>query len=1132
MAILSRKWRGLAAALAGALGIYALAGFYLAPLVIQTQLWPILSQTLGGQIQANSTAFNPFRFSLAVDGASLKTPEGNPLVEIGEVVVNLDMGASLRTFSLVAKARIVQASVTLLFNKQGQSNYAFLIPKESQAAPASLQFPFLLTELTVEQGRLAVEDQSQGNGFKESFQPIDLSLANLGTGTETPAHCKLVLQGERKETLAVEGDFDLRRMALDGEAKLEGLGLAPLAKWLAPTLPPYAVRSGLLSVTGKFRVAQETGLEILAGAAWVKDLSLTDGGRPLLNAASISGQGLGFHGKAVELQTLSLESLVMQSPAPVELTSLKAQGASYQIQTGQYHAQTLSLDKAALKSPTPIEFGAINAQDLIYRGAENRVGVKSMTAAKFKLDRGSQPLVESGAVAAQDFAFNIDTGWLSLETLKLEAIELKADSPVVDKEGKARQFKVDSLTLGGLGVDLPHRSMELSLLQTSHAFLAAWRNKDGSAGVSGVPPAVWPLAQADEAPTGQRPWRVKLDRVELNDNTILLRDYNYTPPASMRLSNLNLLVKDYDSATAKPFWLGMNTALSMDGHIALEGRIKLSPLAVSLKLIVDDLSLPRFQAYLDPFVRIQVVKGTLNTHADIDYEEAAGHKLRIGGDVVVANFDSDDKRELRDFANWKTLRLDGLIFESDPQRLSIRDMTFTEPYLRTIIGPDQKFNIAENLSPPEQATPTASAKPEKQSTAAALKASSKDKQEDPLSVLIGSVNINQGNADFVDMGIKPTPFWIGIHDLNGNIRSLSSRRDAKSDLLLEGKLNQGSAVKIFGKINPFSLQAFTDITMDFNGVNLTNLSPYSAKFAGYRIEKGKVSMVLRYKLDNGQLTADNQFMLDQLELGERVESPQATTLPVRLAVSLLKDSDGKIDISLPISGDLSNPNVSIGGLLASASRELISKIVTSPLAILGGLFAGSAEDLESVRFDPGAITLAPQEKDKLAPVAKAMKRYPGLTLDIKGSADTELDRPALAEMDLARQLKNAKLIELGRKKGQNAEWDGINLSEQDYNRLFTNLYRWKNPDSPELQGLKTGEYLSGIQLEAAKRKLLAKWTVTELALRRLAQARGESIHNYLVQDQGLSEQRIYLLDVKLTQAQAREIKVMLSFSGS
>jgi outer membrane protein OmpA-like peptidoglycan-associated protein len=410
-----------------------------------------------------------------------------------------------------------------------------------------------------------------------------------------------------------------------------------------------------------------------------------------------------------------------------------------------------------------------------------------------------------------------------------------------------------------------------------------------------------------------------------------------------------------------------------------------------------------------------------------------------------------------------------------------------------------------------------------------------NKADAALAVVIGRFNIHQGDADFTDMSIKPVGFAIEIHALNGNIRSLSSRADVKSDVVLEGRLNEGSKVKIFGKINPFSYMAYTDLVMSFKDVNLTTLTPYSAKFAGYRIEKGKLSMELRYQLENGQLTAANSFVLDQLQLGERVDSPDATSLPIRLAIALLKDSDGKIDIQLPLTGDLSNPEVSVWGLLSNAAGSLLRKVIAAPFALMGSLMGSSGEELEAVAFAPGLTALTNPEKEQLAVVAKGLKDRPGISLEIKGSADAELDRPVLAEQDLSRQLKNAKQIEIGRRKGKEAEWDGIALSDEDYTRLFTNLYRWKTPDAVELQGLKPTESLSGNTLETAKHKLLENWKVSEMDLRSLAQARAESIRSYLVKDQGLPDQRIYLSDVKLTELDkkgAKEIKALLSLSGS
>ncbi len=1097
MAFTSRTWQALlwlGAGLAAAIGIYALAGFFLAPYLVQARLLPILSEQMGGQLRAERIEFNPFTLSATVDGVSLKSSEGKELAAIAEASLNLDSTASLKARALVFSGRIVQPSVNILFDPQGKPNYGFLIPKEQKETPPGKVFPFLLTGLDIVQGRLAFEDQSRGKGFKKVLSPLDLSLGNFGTAVAAPAHYTMKTLGESQEVLAVEGDLQWMRMALEGELKLQGLSLAPLAAWLAADLP-YAVGGGSLSLVLKYRYASDLGFEIPTAEAQIQQLSLTKDGKPFLDIGSVNAEGLSFQPK-----------------------------------TNQVELKSTSVEKLALKGPTPLALDSIKAQGITYEAKARRLALQSLEMAKLKLDQGDQPWVEVGSIAAMRFAFATGEGWLALERLSLATIDLKTPSPVQESEGKERQSRLDSLDLVGVAADTVKQSLNVDMIQSKHSVLAAWLNSDGSPGIVGLPKP--PATPADRKPgggtkTADKPWQVRLGRVELNDNKIALSDFSQDPPASMRLDPLNLLVKDFDSAAARPFWLGMNTGLSSNGRIALEGQAKLSPLTVNLKVYVDDLSLPPFQPYLDKAVRIRVVKGTLNTNADIDYDEGQDHKLRIGGDVAVANFASDDKSEGKDFVNWKDLRLNGLIFETAPQRLSIRDIALNGPYIRAFLDADKKFNIAENLSPP---TPAKEGKPGKNAAANSKQASP---GEPPLAVVIGVFNINQGDMDFADMTIKPINFTAEIHNLNGSIRSLSSRQDIKSDVLLNGKLNQGSAVKIFGKINPFSPKAYTDIAMTFNGVNLTTLTPYAAKFAGYRIEKGKLDTDLRYKLDNGQLTAENKFVLDQLTLGEKVESPDATSLPVSLAISLLKDSQGKIDISLPISGDLSNPDISIRSLLVGAASSLFTKLVTSPFTLLGNLAGGhSNEDLQAIIFAPGATTLSAQEKDELAVVAKVLKDRPALNLEIKGVADMRLDRPALAEQDLTRQLRNAKLIELGKKKGGNAGSEEIVLSEEDYSRLLTNLYRWKNPDSPELQALKPGAPLGGSQLENAKRKLLDKWAVSEMDLRGLAQARGESIRNYLVKDMGLPDQRIYLLDVNLGGQEAKEIKAMLSLSGS
>lgn len=387
--------------------------------------------------------------------------------------------------------------------------------------------------------------------------------------------------------------------------------------------------------------------------------------------------------------------------------------------------------------------------------------------------------------------------------------------------------------------------------------------------------------------------------------------------------------------------------------------------------------------------------------------------------------------------------------------------------------------------------------------------------------------------DFADFTLTPN-FAVEIFDLNGNIRGLSSKENAKAELLLEGHLNHNSPVKIYGHFYPFQFSTHTDIAMEFRGVNLTTLSPYSGKFAGYRIEKGKLDMNLRYKLRDRTLEAENKVILDQLVLGERVESSTATTLPVDLAVALLRDSAGRIDIDLPIRGNLRDPQFSLRRLYANAFTQMIAKLVGSPFSLLGSLVPNGGEELGYVTFRPGDVSLDDTEKSKLGKVATALKERPGLNLDIKGFADPVQDRLALAETALSRQLKNARLIEL-RIQGQRvSEGEVVSLSDEEYRRLFTEYCRTRHPCVPELRNfpLDDRKPLEGVLFERVKRKVLEKWAISELDLRLLAQERSERIRDFMVRERGLPDQRIYLLDVKLAEPGDREIKTFLSLSGS
>src|SRR6185312_950939 len=275
---------------------------------------------------------------------------------------------------------------------------------------------------------------------------------------------------------------------------------------------------------------------------------------------------------------------------------------------------------------------------------------------------------------------------------------------------------------------------------------------------------------------------------------------------------------------------------------------------------------------------------------------------------------------------------------------------------------------------------------------------------------IDTIRIENGSANYSDFWIQPH-FVVGIQTLQGTITGLTSDPRARAKVELQGKVDRYAPVHIWGEINPLAATAYSDINMSFKGVELSTITPYSGHFAGYKIEKGKLSVDINYKIENRQLSAQHRFVIDQLELGDRVESPDAVKLPLKIAIALLKDRNGVIDVNLPVTGSLDNPQFRLGPLIWKAVLGLLTKVATAPFAALGHLFGGGPE-MKYIDFNPGSAVLDPPEHDKLTSLAKALKDKTQLKLDVPVTFSPDLDRPALAIALLDR-----RLLELSQQSG-------------------------------------------------------------------------------------------------------------------
>jgi hypothetical protein len=434
-----------------------------------------------------------------------------------------------------------------------------------------------------------------------------------------------------------------------------------------------------------------------------------------------------------------------------------------------------------------------------------------------------------------------------------------------------------------------------------------------------------------------------------------------------------------------------------------------------------------------------------------------------------------------------------------------------------ILGADGKLNLQKLAV---QKTETAGAEETKPANPAeqAPTTPAADKQ-----ISIGKINLQAGNVYFSDFFIKPN-YSANLTGVQGSISEL--KPETPGDVAIQAKLDNAAPVDIQGKINPLSKDLYLDIAADAREIQLNPMSPYSIKYIGYGIERGELSFKVKYKVENRKLDAQNQIILEQLTFGEKVESPTATKLPVLLAVALLKDRNGVIDVSLPISGSLDSPEFSVGGIILRIIINIITRAVTSPFALIGGAFGGgSGEQLSYIEFDYGRSNLTQSAEEKIKTMATAMNNRPALKLDISGRVDPVNDREGLKQTSVERKVKAQKMKDLVRQGTAPKSVDDVQVDKAEYERYLKAAYGEESfPKPRNFIGL-----AKDLPVPEMESLMLKNAQATDDDLRDLANRRAQAVQNRLLATGQVTADRLSIVAAKPLSAEEKEkVKAKLS----
>jgi hypothetical protein len=362
-------------------------------------------------------------------------------------------------------------------------------------------------------------------------------------------------------------------------------------------------------------------------------------------------------------------------------------------------------------------------------------------------------------------------------------------------------------------------------------------------------------------------------------------------------------------------------------------------------------------------------------------------------------------------------------------------------------------------------------------------------------------------VNFSDFFIKPN-YSVALSGVEGAVSEMSP--DKPGDVELHGRIHQTAPLEILGRVNSLSKDLFVDMKASVKDIDLPQVTPYSVKYTGYGIQKGKLSVKVAYHIENRKLAAQNNVYLDQLTFGDRVESPNATTLPVLFAVALMKDKNGVIDVDLPISGSLDDPQFSVGSIVVKALVNLVTKAVTAPFALLGALAGGGGEELAFVEYAPGSSGLSADDEAKLQTLSKALADRPGLKLDVSGRVDAAADREALKRAAVDHEIQVAKLKDVGETKGQAV--DEVTIAPEEHDKYLRAAYKDAKFDRPRNAiGL-----LKDLPVPEMEQLMLANAAVREDDLRQLAFARAQAPKEWLVEKGKVAADRVFIVAPKMS----------------
>ncbi len=1145
---------------------FGIIGFFIAPPVAKPYLVEALSRELEREVAIESLRINPFTLSVTVRGFVMKDRPGpEPALTFDELYINASLASLFRMAPVLDAVRLTKPHLRLVRTADGRHSFQDLVDESASKPkdPAAPPLRFAVANIEVADGRVDVDDRLES--AQHALADIQLGIPFV---SNLPVYQNINVEPKfaaRLNDTAIEAQAKAKpfKDSRDSTVSLEiqGLDLVRFLEYVPGELP-VKVRSAKLDTEIDITFAQPENRPpsiTLAGTAGLRDIEVTEpGGEPLLKLPRLTAE---LHAIEPLANRYHVEKVLIESPE-VRLHRPKGEEVYllrlFKAQQGgaakpAERPVTFSVGEIALaggklewvddRAARPVRktFDEVRAVIRNLSSTKDAVGEfeaflhdtrdeAASAAGRFwlepakaegtlKLERlllaeASSYVEPFVALQALDGKLDVATSLLyedhpDAPNLTLSGLEATLRSLVLrqqrDKEELAR---LAELTVKGAGFDLRKQTVMIGELASSNARFSVKREQDGRFNLEKLLPER-PGTEPRSAPAGgEKPWSLALKKLAVTQYALLVEDERAGPAATARIENLAVTGENLSNAKGERGNVDVRFRVNKTGSFAAGGQLGVNPVSTRLRVDARSVGILPLQPYFEQYVNAVVSSGdvTVKGAVALDLPDGAKPTGSFRGDFTLAEFAAVTRTATEDLLRWKSLHLGGIDTIVEPLKVDVKEVALSDFYARLIVNADGTLNLQGLVRSPEGAPGEATASPADASAEKAKPERPRAAAGAPLPISIGRITLQGGNVNFSDFFIKPN-YSANLTGVGGTVTEITSQK--AGDVELRARIDETAPVEIAGRLNPLAPELFLDLKATAKDIELPPLSPYAVKYAGYGIERGKLSVNVKYLIENGKLAADNNIYLDQLTFGEKVESPTATKLPVPFVVSLLKDRNGVIDLNLPISGTIEDPQFSIWAVIVQVIGNLITKAATAPFALLAG--GGGGEELAYVEFAPGTATLDPDDEKKLQTLAKALGDRPGLKLDVAGRVDPATDREGLKRAAVDREVKAAKLKEITKGGKATGALDEVKVEPAEYTKYLTAAYQEaKFPKPRNVIGL-----AKELPVAEMEQLMLTNATATEEDLRVLANRRAQTTKDWLVGKGGIPAERVFLIAPKL-----------------